>query len=102
MLTLGKAKNVDLSGADHVFYLSSHWNPHKDAEVRNAVFGSHLLKDVTIHQFVTINTVEARILQIQEKKLEEGKMIVDPGYHNRLSREELQTVITPFLDPDSP
>merc|ERR1719492_555004 len=61
---------LNLVGANHLFLLDMHWNPQQEAQACDRVYRVGQKREVTIHRFLTEETVESRILQLQTKKLD--------------------------------
>ncbi|CAL4066413.1 unnamed protein product, partial [Meganyctiphanes norvegica] len=61
---------LNLVGANHIFMLDMHWNPQMEAQACDRVYRVGQKKPVTVHRFVVENTIEKKILDIQQKKLQ--------------------------------
>ena len=71
LLSLGAGGvGLNLVGANHLFLLDMHWNPQLEAQACDRIYRVGQKKDVTIHKFLTEDTVESRILELQTKKLD--------------------------------
>ena len=70
---------LNLIGGNHVFMLDMHWNPALEMQAADRCHRVGQNRDVHIHKFVCSGTVEERILQLQTKKLELAKNVLD-GY----------------------
>jgi|AMFO01.1.fsa_nt_gi Superfamily II DNA/RNA helicases, SNF2 family len=86
---------LNLTAADHVFLLDPWWNP---AVERQAVDRTHRIgqtKVVNVYRLVTTDTVEERILELQDRKRELAEAIVgsDSGLLNRLTRDDLAALL---------
>jgi transcription termination factor 2 len=68
---------LNLIGANHVFMLDMHWNPALEVQAADRCHRVGQLRDVVIHKFVTKDTVEERILLLQEKKLLLAKNVLE-------------------------
>uniref|UniRef100_A0AAF5HZC9 Helicase C-terminal domain-containing protein n=1 Tax=Strongyloides stercoralis TaxID=6248 RepID=A0AAF5HZC9_STRER len=70
MLLSLKAGGVGLNliGANHVFILDPHWNPFMEDQACDRVYRIGQTKNVFIHKFICNNTIEQRVLNLQEKK----------------------------------
>uniref|UniRef100_A0A0N5A1D2 Helicase ATP-binding domain-containing protein n=1 Tax=Parastrongyloides trichosuri TaxID=131310 RepID=A0A0N5A1D2_PARTI len=70
MLLSLKAGGVGLNlvGANHIFMLDLHWNPFMEDQACDRIYRIGQTKDVFIHKFVCKNTIERRVLELQEKK----------------------------------
>merc|ERR1712223_1124281 len=71
LLSLGAGGvGLNLVGGNHLFLLDMHWNPQLEAQACDRIYRVGQKKEVTIHRFLTEETVESRILQLQTKKLD--------------------------------
>lgn len=61
---------LNLVGANHLFLLDLHWNPQLEKQACDRVYRVGQTREVSIHKFLCEDTVESRIHQLQEKKLE--------------------------------
>jgi SNF2 family DNA or RNA helicase len=70
---------LNLTEADYVFLLDPWWNP---AAERQAISRAHRIgqdKSVFAYKYITRDTVEERILQLQEKKLHLADTFIQTG-----------------------
>ncbi len=68
---------LNLIGGNHVFLLDLHWNPALELQAADRCHRVGQPRDVYIHKFVCTGTVEERILQLQTKKLELAKNVLE-------------------------
>lgn len=61
---------LNLVGANHLFLLDMHWNPQLEAQACDRIYRVGQTREVSIHRFLCVDTVEARIQELQQKKLE--------------------------------
>ncbi|KAM8977775.1 transcription termination factor 2 [Pelodytes ibericus] len=61
---------LNLIGGNHLFLLDMHWNPALEDQACDRIYRVGQCKDVVIHRFVCLGTVEEKITQLQEKKKE--------------------------------
>ncbi|XP_053313841.1 transcription termination factor 2 [Spea bombifrons] len=59
---------LNLIGGNHLFLLDMHWNPALEDQACDRIYRVGQRKDVVIHRFVCVETVEEKITQLQEKK----------------------------------
>lgn len=64
---------LNLVTANHVFIMEPWWNPAFEHQAIDRVYRIGQDKDVTVTRFVCVNTVEERIKNIQEEKMELAK-----------------------------
>uniref|UniRef100_A0A0N4ZMK8 DNA repair and recombination protein RAD5B n=1 Tax=Parastrongyloides trichosuri TaxID=131310 RepID=A0A0N4ZMK8_PARTI len=94
MLLSLKAGGVGLNlvGANHIFMLDLHWNPFMEDQACDRIYRIGQTKDVYIHKFVCKNTIENRVLDLQEKKRELSNQFLGENKAkngNHLNNEDL-------------
>ena len=67
---------LNLTEADHVFIVDPWWNPAIEEQAADRAHRIGQTKPVIIHRLVAKNTVEEKILQLQEKKKELASMVI--------------------------
>ncbi|XP_014635367.1 PREDICTED: transcription termination factor 2 [Ceratotherium simum simum] len=67
---------LNLSGGNHLFLLDMHWNPSLEDQACDRIYRVGQQKDVVIHKFICEETVEEKILQLQEKKKDLAKQVL--------------------------
>ncbi|XP_063860938.1 transcription termination factor 2-like isoform X2 [Scylla paramamosain] len=86
---------LNLVGANHLFMLDMHWNPQMEAQACDRIYRVGQTKPVTIHRFIVENTVEKKIIELQEKKLQLADGILSGAKHktsNKLTLEDMKTL----------
>nr|XP_039249046.1 transcription termination factor 2-like [Styela clava] len=68
---------LNLIGGNHLFMLDMHWNPALENQAFDRVYRVGQTKPVFVHKFVVEDTVEERILKLQEHKLSIAKAVMD-------------------------
>ena len=86
---------LNLTAAEYVFLLDPWWNP---AVEHQAVDRSHRIgqkKTVIYYKFITENSIEEKILKLQQKKskLSEDLISVDEGFYQKMSEEEMAELL---------
>merc|ERR1719450_543643 len=84
---------LNLVGANHLFLLDMHWNPQLEKQACDRVYRVGQTKEVKIHRFVVEGSVEERILQLQEKKLNLANDVLTGAKRtgaNKLSFDDLK------------
>ncbi|QEC51675.1 helicase-like protein [Anseongella ginsenosidimutans] len=86
---------LNLTEADYVFILDPWWNP---AVEQQAIDRSHRIgqtKNVFIYKFITKNTVEEKILALQEKKrqLASSLITLEDSFVKSLTEEDIRTIL---------
>jgi non-specific serine/threonine protein kinase len=95
LMTLGAGGvGLNLTAADYVFILDPWWNPAKEDQ---AVARAHRIgqeRPVTALRFIARDTVEEKILLLQERKRELGRDLFAAGAeYPTWSREDLEMVL---------
>ncbi|KAK9869992.1 hypothetical protein WA026_006091 [Henosepilachna vigintioctopunctata] len=60
---------LNLVGANHLFLVDIHWNPQLENQAQDRIYRMGQKKNVFIYKFITKDTIEERIKQLQENKL---------------------------------
>lgn len=86
---------LNLTEADYVFILDPWWNP---AVEQQAIDRSHRIgqtKNVFIYKFITKDTVEEKILALQNRKLSVAKslIITEESFIKSLSEEDIKEIL---------
>ena len=95
LLSLGAGGvGLNLVGANHLFLLDMHWNPQLESQACDRIYRVGQTNNVTIHRFLCEATVEKRILQLQQKKLDlaDGILSGAKTRTNKLTMEDLKTL----------
>ncbi|MFX0093185.1 MAG: DEAD/DEAH box helicase, partial [Candidatus Hodarchaeota archaeon] len=70
---------LNLTRANHVFHFDRWWNPAVENQATDRVFRIGQLKNVQVHKFICIGTLEERIDEIIEKKKILAENIIGTG-----------------------
>ncbi|SMG42986.1 Superfamily II DNA or RNA helicase, SNF2 family [Marivirga sericea] len=86
---------LNLTAADYVFLLDPWWNP---AIEQQAVDRAHRIgqkQQVFTYKFITKNTVEEKILALQQKKLTLARDLIstEESFMKSLSKEDIQSIL---------
>uniref|UniRef100_A0A6P7GUY4 Transcription termination factor 2 n=1 Tax=Diabrotica virgifera virgifera TaxID=50390 RepID=A0A6P7GUY4_DIAVI len=60
---------LNLVGANHLILLDLHWNPQLENQAQDRIYRVGQQKPVFVYKFMAEDTIEKRILDLQEKKL---------------------------------
>ncbi len=95
---------LNLTAANHVFHFDRWWNPAVENQATDRVFRIGQKKNVQVHKFVCIGTLEERIDQMIEQKKELADAIISAGeaWLTELSTEQLKEVFTLSRDAVEP
>ncbi len=85
---------LNLTAADYVFILDPWWNPfiEKQAIARAHRIGQE--RNVIALKFITRETIEEKILRLQDRKTQLAEDILETGQKTTFSREELEFLLT--------
>ena len=70
---------LNLTAANHVFHFDRWWNPAVENQATDRVFRIGQKKNVQVHKFICIGTLEERISQMIEQKKELAEAIIGTG-----------------------
>jgi SNF2 family DNA or RNA helicase len=85
---------INLTAADYVFILDPWWNPAKEEQ---AIARAHRIgqtKTVMVYKFITKDTIEEKILLLQERKQQLAADIIDGATLPHFSKEDLAFLLT--------
>lgn len=87
---------LNLTGADHVIHLDPWWNPAVEDQATDRAHRIGQVKPVVAYRFVARNTVEEKVLALQEKKRDLFDATVEQGRFqlDRLSQEDIEDLFT--------
>ena len=83
---------LNLTAANHVFHYDRWWNPAVENQATDRAFRIGQRKNVQVHKFVCLGTLEERIDQMIEQKKELAQSIVNTGeaWLTEMSNEQLR------------
>lgn len=95
---------LNLTAANHVFHFDRWWNPAVENQATDRVFRIGQTKNVQVHKFVCIGTLEERIDQMIEQKKALAESIISAGeaWLTEMSTEQLKEVFTLSRDAVEP
>ncbi len=87
---------LNLTAACHVFHFDRWWNPAVENQATDRAFRIGQTRNVQVHKFVCIGTVEEKIDQMLDEKKRLADFIVTPGEEmlTELSTEELRQIFS--------
>ncbi len=87
---------ITLTKANHVFHFDRWWNPAVEDQATDRAFRIGQKKNVFVHKFVTLGTLEERIdLMIEEKKKMSGAIVGnDESWLTELDNEAFKKLIS--------
>lgn len=87
---------LNLTAANHVFHFDRWWNPAVENQATDRAFRIGQTRHVQVHKFVTLGTLEERIDEMIDKKMELSQQIVGSGeqWITELSTEDLKDLFS--------
>lgn len=87
---------LNLTGANHVFHFDRWWNPAVENQATDRAFRIGQTKNVEVYKLICAGTLEERIDEILEKKVEIAENVVGTGegWLTEFSNEELKDLFT--------
>jgi len=87
---------LNLTRATHVFHYDRWWNPAVENQATDRAFRIGQLKNVQVHKFICVGTLEEKIDAMLERKKDVAQQIVGAGegWLTELSNAELREVFT--------
>jgi SNF2 family DNA or RNA helicase len=87
---------LNLTGANHVFHFDRWWNPAVENQATDRAFRIGQTRNVQVHKFVCVGTLEERIDEMIERKRSIAEDIIGTGeqWITELSNAELREVFS--------
>ncbi|MDO8692406.1 MAG: DEAD/DEAH box helicase, partial [Dehalococcoidia bacterium] len=87
---------LNLTAASHVFHFDRWWNPAVEAQATDRAFRIGQKRNVQVHKYVCVGTLEERIDQLMEGKKELAESVVGAGetWLTEMSTDELRSMLT--------
>ncbi|MGE5315790.1 MAG: SNF2-related protein [Acidobacteriota bacterium] len=87
---------LNLTGADYVFHFDPWWNPAVEMQATDRTHRIGQTKKVFSYKLITKDTVEEKILQLQEKKKDLVRDIIttESGVMKSLTKEDVENLFT--------
>ncbi|OJD26351.1 hypothetical protein ACJ73_02266 [Blastomyces percursus] len=90
---------LNLQTADTVIIYDSDWNPHQDLQAQDRAHRIGQKNEVRILRLITSNSVEERILEAAQFKLDmDGKVIQAGKFDNKSTNEERDALLRTLLE----
>jgi SNF2 family DNA or RNA helicase len=91
---------LNLTGASHVFHFDRWWNPAVENQATDRAFRIGQTKNVQVHKFLCVGTLEERIDEMLERKRELAEGVVGSGeaWLTELSTTELKALFALHQD----
>lgn len=87
---------LNLTAADYVFILDPWWNPAIESQAVDRAYRMGQTNTVHTYKFITKNTVEEKILKLQnsKKQLANELITTEDNFVKSLSREDIEDILT--------
>jgi SNF2 family DNA or RNA helicase len=86
---------LNLTEADYVFILDPWWNPAVEAQAVDRAHRIGQKKKVFTYKFITRNTVEEKILTLQQRKLKLTTELIttEESFMKQLTRDDINQIL---------
>ncbi len=87
---------LNLTAANHVFHFDRWWNPAVENQATDRAFRMGQTRDVQVHKFIALGTLEERIDEMLESKMKLSDDVISAseGWITELSADELRSLFT--------
>ena len=87
---------MNLTEADYVFILDPWWNPAVEQQAIDRAYRIGQKKKVFTYKFITRNTVEEKILQLQKRKqkLSDSLITTEETIIKTLTKEDIEHLLS--------
>ncbi|WP_025688099.1 DEAD/DEAH box helicase, partial [Paenibacillus zanthoxyli] len=87
---------LNLTAANHVFHFDRWWNPAVENQATDRAYRMGQTRDVQVHKFIALGTLEERIDEMLESKQQLSDSIItsSEGWITELSTEALKDLFT--------
>jgi SNF2 family DNA or RNA helicase len=87
---------LNLTRANHVFHYDRWWNPAVENQATDRVFRIGQKRDVWVHKFVCVGTLEERIDALIESKQSLAESVIGTGesWLTELTTDQLRALVT--------
>ena len=87
---------LNLTSANHVFHIDRWWNPAVENQATDRVFRIGQKKNVMVHKFVCIGTLEESIDHLIKQKIGLANAVISSGgsFMTELSLDDLRNVLS--------
>lgn len=85
---------LNLTAADYVFILDPWWNPAVEQQAIDRAYRIGQKNNVFVYKFITKNTVEEKILMLQQKKMDLADNLIntEDGFVKSLTKEDINSI----------
>ncbi|KAE9547215.1 hypothetical protein FO519_009572, partial [Halicephalobus sp. NKZ332] len=82
---------LNLIGGNHLFLMDLHWNPAREQQASDRIHRIGQEKNVFIHKLVCEDTIETRVLELQEEKMKLADNVFKGA--DKLSKSECRKLL---------
>jgi len=96
ILLIKAGGGLNLTAANHVFHFDRWWNPAVENQATDRAHRMDQTKDVQVHKFISLGTLEERIDEMLENKqqLSDNVISSSEGWITELSTDALKDLFT--------
>ncbi|KOC64565.1 Transcription termination factor 2 [Habropoda laboriosa] len=87
---------LNLVGANHLLLIDVHWNPQLEVQAQDRIYRFGQRKNVFIYKFICKDTIEERIKQLQERKLNIAQNVLSGDKNSTVSKLTLNDLKSLF------
>ena len=90
---------LNLTAADYVFHLDPWWNPSVENQASDRAHRIGQTKSVFVYKLITRDSIEERVLELQEKKrhLTESIIRTEASFFKHLTREDVEALFEALI-----
>uniref|UniRef100_A0A914ZRW6 Transcription termination factor 2 n=1 Tax=Parascaris univalens TaxID=6257 RepID=A0A914ZRW6_PARUN len=77
---------LNLVGGNHLFLIDLHWNPALEQQACDRIYRMGQTKEVFIHKIICLDTIEERVLTLQQSKMALAKGVLEGAASKKLSK----------------
>jgi len=77
---------LNLIGGNHLFLMDLHWNPALEKQACDRIYRMGQKKNVHIHKMICNDTIENRVLILQNQKLQLSKNVLDGAVSDKINK----------------
>lgn len=87
---------LNLTRAEYVFILDPWWNPAVEAQAIDRAHRIGQINTVFTYKFITKNTIEEKLLKLQEKKLKlyQDLIVTEEGFVKELNQQDIEDLLS--------
>ncbi|XP_011866098.1 PREDICTED: transcription termination factor 2-like isoform X2 [Vollenhovia emeryi] len=87
---------LNLVGGNHLLLFDIHWNPQLETQAQDRIYRFGQTKNVYIYKFICVDTIEERVRELQERKLEIARNVLSGDRSNAATKLTLNDLKSLF------